>query len=212
MTKRALILAGLLASAAAARSVVLNAKPMAAPQRTIAGFPLSLGEWRSAGDVPFTGTIESVLGVDEYVNRVYRNAQGDELGLYVGYYRMQRQGAAIHSPLNCLPGAGWQPVSSERVSLGDAAGPLVNRVVVQKGEAQQLVYYWYQSSGRVIASEYWSKFYLVSDSIVRRRSDAALVRIVEPVTRIDTGHEPSAGQDRIFVALVASTVRSTIFQ
>ena len=115
MNARALIVAVLLLCAAGARQVVLGAKPMRTPGQTISTFPLVLGSWRSTGDVPFTGAIESILGVDEYVNRLYRDGKGDNLGLYVGYYRMQRQGAAIHSPLNCLPGAGWQPLSQEHV-------------------------------------------------------------------------------------------------
>jgi EpsI family protein len=185
---------------------------MTAPGRTIVGFPLTLGEWRSVGDFPFTGTIESVLGVDEYVNRVYQNTRGEQLALYVGYYRMQRQGAAIHSPLNCLPGAGWQPISAERVSLGDSASPRVNRVVIQKGESRQLVFYWYQSYDRIIASEYWSKFYLVSDSIIRRRSDAALVRVIAPVSGTDAGPNASTMEARTFASVAASTVRSSLFQ
>ncbi len=39
------------------------------------------------------------------------------VGLYVGYYASQRQGDTIHSPQNCLPGAGWQPVETRRRRL-----------------------------------------------------------------------------------------------
>ena len=144
MNARALIVAVLLLCAAGARQVVLGAKPMRTPGQTISTFPLVLGSWRSTGrrSLHWRDRIDSLLGVDEYVNRLYRDGKGDNLGLYVGYYRMQRQGAAIHSPLNCLPGAGWQPLSQEHVSLAGSSGPFVNKVVVQKGEFQQVVYYW----------------------------------------------------------------------
>jgi EpsI family protein len=212
MNARALTIAVLLLCASGARHVVLGAKPMRTPGQTISTFPLVLGSWRSTGDVPFTGAIESILGVDEYVNRVYQDRKGDNLGLYVGYYRMQRQGAAIHSPLNCLPGAGWQPLSQEHVSLAGSSGPFVNKVVVQKGEFQQVVYYWYQTSGRIVASEYWSKFYLVSDSITQRRSDAALVRVVVPIGPNAAQRDTSSAQGLAFASLVASSVRSLVFE
>ncbi len=212
MKARALLIAALLMCAAVARQVVLDAKPMWRSAQSLSTFPLALGSWRSTGDVPFTGAIESILGVDEYVNRVYVNATGDSVGLYVGYYQIQRQGAAIHSPLNCLPGAGWQPLSQDRTTLGDSSGPFVNRVVVQKGEVQQVVYYWYQSYGRIVASEYWSKFYLVSDSVTKRRSDAALVRVVVPIRPTAADHDTSSAPAIGFASLVASSVRSVLFQ
>ena len=67
----------------------------------------------------------------------------------------------------------------------------VNRYVIAKGSERELVFYWFQSHGRVIASEYSAKFYLVADSIRMNRSDGALVRVI---TRIEQGEsEESAG-------------------
>ncbi len=77
-------------------------------------------------------------------------------------------------PRNCLPGSGWQPISSEtgRVDVPVPGGSIhINQFVVSKGEEQSVVYYWYQSQSRVIADEFAAKFYLVSDSIRHHRSD-----------------------------------------
>ena len=52
---------------------------------------------------------------------------------------------------------------------------------MQKGLDKQLVLYWYQSHGRVVASEYWSKFYLVTDAVRMNRTDGAIVRVIAPV-------------------------------
>jgi EpsI family protein len=57
----------------------------------------------------------------------------------------------------------------------------VNQVLIQKGLEEQVVFYWYQDRGRVIASEYWAKAYLVWDAMTRNRTDGALVRIMIPV-------------------------------
>jgi EpsI family protein len=59
----------------------------------------------------------------------------------------------------------------------------VNRYVIAKGLDRKLVLYWYQAHGRVVASEYWAKFYLVADAIRMNRSDGALVRIITAVDR-----------------------------
>ena len=51
------------------------------------------------------------------------------------------------------------------------------RYVIEKGLEQQVVLYWYQSHGRVIANEYRSKIFMVYDAARLNRSDAALVRV-----------------------------------
>jgi EpsI family protein len=102
--------------------------------------------------------------------------------LYVGYYQSQRTGETIHSPKNCLPGSGWEPVRAGHLTIAMAAAPaiVVNEYLVEKGPAQYLVLYWYQAHGRVIASEYSGKVWLVFDGITRNRTDAALIRVLTP--------------------------------
>jgi EpsI family protein len=53
--------------------------------------------------------------------------------------------------------------------------------VIQKGLDRQLVLYWYQSHGRVVANEYWNKLYLLEDAVRLNRTDAALVRVIAPI-------------------------------
>jgi EpsI family protein len=124
--------------------------------------------------------------VDEYMNRLYSAPGRQPVGLYVGYYQSQREGDTMHSPLNCLPGAGWLPISQKRteIRVTDEHGPrtvLVNSFVIEKGLDRQVVLYWYQSHGRVVASEYWGKIYTVVDAVRLNRSDGALVRLVTPI-------------------------------
>ena len=42
--------------------------------------------------------------------------------------------------------------------------------------------YWYQSQDRVVASEYRGKVYSVVDAIRYNRTDAAIVRVIAPVS------------------------------
>jgi EpsI family protein len=72
------------------------------------------------------------------------------------------------------------------VQIPSEGGPInANRMVIQKALDKELVLYWYQSHGRTIASEYASKAYLVLDSIRQHRSDAALIRVITPMTAGD---------------------------
>jgi EpsI family protein len=67
-----------------------------------------------------------------------------------------------------------------------------NRYLIQNGNDRQLMVYWYQGRGRAVASEYWGKIYTVIDSIKRRRSDGAMVRIAVPVTDSEQSAEKIA--------------------
>jgi EpsI family protein len=149
-----------------------------APASDLSQLPLALEDWvgRSAPDLD--PEVIRVLGADDYLNRYY-TVDGDIAGLFVGYHRSQRFGSTIHSPLNCLPGAGWQPLSSMRLPFGE--GGTVNHVLIEKGEDRQVVIYWYQTATRVEGNEYWSKLHLVTDAFTSRRNDAALVRVIARV-------------------------------
>jgi EpsI family protein len=100
--------------------------------------------------------------------------------LYIAYFPSQRAGDTIHSPKNCLPGAGWIPAETSHIWIEPPDGKKieVNRILVTKGAERALVLYWYQAHGRVTPSEYGAKYYLVADAIRMNRSDGALVRII----------------------------------
>ena len=155
------------------------------PRTAFDAFPMNIGPWKAINDPPMEDDILKVLGVDDYLSRIYYKPDGVAVGLYMGFYASQRQGDTIHSPLNCLPGAGWEPVSQGRLRIANADGQgrdiTVNRYVVQKGLDRQLVLYWYQSHGRVVASEYTSKAYLIHDAVRMNRTDGSMVRVIAPI-------------------------------
>jgi len=154
-------------------------------RRPLKEFPVAIGEWRQHGsDQKFDAETERVLRADDYLSRNYQSSDGHNASLYVGYYASQRTGATYHSPLNCLPGSGWVMSDGGRLTISPAGGRSsfeVNRYVVQNGNARALMLYWYEGRGRAVASEYWGKIYTVIDSVRRRRSDGAMVRIMVPM-------------------------------
>jgi EpsI family protein len=186
-TARCLVLAVLMVIATAYLGHASRAEELP-PRTALAELPLVIEEWKGRIDPPLESRIIEVLGVDDYLLRTYATPNQPPLSLYIGYHDSQRQGDTIHSPLNCMPGAGWTPLEQSRIQVlvpASATGPErpieVNRVVIGKGLDRQLVLYWYQSHRRVVASEYWGKIYTVLDSVRYNRTDAAMVRVIVPM-------------------------------
>jgi EpsI family protein len=159
------------------------------PAMPMSEFPTKVGPWAMVIQWPLDKETIDLLGVTDYLNRGYWEPGMEKtlLGLYVGYFRSQRTGSTIHSPKNCLPGAGWNPTTAEvyQLHLDDGRKVPINLYTIRKGLDSEVVLYWYQSHGRIVASEYWGKFYLVYDALRLNRTDAALVRITVPVSNND---------------------------
>ena len=145
---------------------------------------MQIGEWRGIQEPPFDPDVLRVLGVSDYLTRAYFRPDKAGVGLYIGYWESQREGDTIHSPLNCLPGSGWEPVSKTTIEVPNGIGDeriAVNRYIVRKGLDSQVILYWYQSHGNVVASEYWSRLFLIRDAVRLNRSDGSIVRVIAPV-------------------------------
>lgn len=166
----------------------LHATEMSLPT-PLSAFPTVLDDWQGGDAGELAPEIVRTLGVDDYLNRVYRADGRSTVALYVAFYGSQHEGDAIHSPLNCLPGNGWQPISHGRARLITAGTPVVNRYVVQKRGSRQLVLYWFQGRGRIVASEYVNKLFLLADALRLGRTDGTLVRVMTPVHTDERGAE-----------------------
>ncbi len=157
-----------------------------------------------------------IAGMSDYVMRAFG---GDTLNysfsLYVGYYDRQVQGKTIHSPKNCLPGAGWQVMDARQIaspgaSANGTAGT-VNRVLLANEGVRALVYYWYQGRGRVESNEYKVKWDLLRDAALYGRTEEALVRIVVPVEMGEKGAMARADDAAVQAAdLVAQKVAAQV--
>jgi EpsI family protein len=151
---------------------------------------------RTGSDLQIDQETRDVLGAGDILSRVYiRDKHSAPVSLFIGYFPSQRTGQTIHSPKNCLPGAGWVFESSSTVDLMDAAGKphRVGEYIIANGEARQFVLYWYQAHGRSVASEYMAKIYMVLDAMRLNRTDGALVRVITPMA---PGEDPAAASAR----------------
>jgi EpsI family protein len=145
--------------------------------------------WNMVGEYPIEKEVQDVLQATDTLSRVYQDSTSPYgVSLFIAFFKSQRSGIAPHSPKNCLPGNGWVPERSEIVRVpvpGVPEGIEVNEYIVQKGETKNVVAYWYQSHGRVVASEYKAKAYVMADAITSNRTDTALVKVIAPVVNND---------------------------
>jgi EpsI family protein len=141
----------------------------------------------SSRDIPIGQDILDVLGKGDFLNRMYTSpagvTQAVPISLFIGYFPTQRTGQAIHSPQNCLPGAGWTFDSKNYTDLTAENGHVyhVGEYVISNNGDRQFVIYWYQSHGRSIANEYAAKFYMILDAVRMNRTDGAIVRVITPM-------------------------------
>lgn len=198
----------LLLGVMAVSSVPLHGRQDVAPLRqTFLDFPMTIGGWRGT-PMTMERMYVDTLRFNDYLLADYHGPAGVPVNLYVAYYRSQKAGQSAHSPKTCMPGGGWEMSDLSEVLVGDAATGRrfsVNRVVIQKGEARQVVFYWFKQRERIVTNEYLVKAWLFWDSLTRRRSDGALVRLVAPVM---PGEDDSAADRRLqhFAALVQPTM------
>jgi EpsI family protein len=182
MVRRAALVVALLVAARFYSAHLVSAE-VPVSREPLATLPLAVGEWSGHDAPPLADDVLTQLGVDDYLNREYVNPAGIPIGVYVGYYASQRQGDTIHSPQNCLPGAGWQPVETGVADLQLGSRSVrVNRFLIEKGLDRQVVFYWYHGRGRVVANEYRNKALLMFDAARLHRTNGGLVRVIAPIT------------------------------
>ncbi len=153
-------------------------------RKSLDSFPTALGTWQAREGALLELDTLNVLKAKEYLMRRDQDASGKSLWLFIAYWDSQRKGAQPHSPRNCLPGGGWEPLEASKIEipLPPPLAPItVNRFLIQKDRDQQVVFYWYQSQGKAIAGELAARVEMIKNSMVRHRTAGALVRVASPV-------------------------------
>jgi EpsI family protein len=149
------------------------AHPLDSIAREIQGFV-------GSDNPPLSAPTLHALQCSSYLSRNYvkRGAQAD---VFIAYYAQQRAGESMHSPKHCLPGSGWEIWDYGSTDI-QASGRsfTINKYSIQNGGERRMVLYWYQSKGRIIASEYVGKVLLARDALFQNSTAASIVRIIVP--------------------------------
>lgn len=167
-------------------------KAIIPPRPTFESWPLEIDEWSCPGKQSIEPAVLENLGATDYVICDYSKVDKGTVSFYVGYHATQirEEGGgsgenSIHPPAHCLPGSGWDIIDSRTVPLAFPGLPQADakakRLVIARGEARQLVYYWYQTQGRVVSEDWQKILYVGYDRAVHSRTDGALVRFTIPL-------------------------------
>ena len=180
-------------------------------RRPLSEFPKVIGDWRAINENKIDEGSMAVLQVDDYIMRTYTNGKGETIGLYIGYFEVQREGKGVHSPRQCLPGAGWNIIKHSEYQLAmKSHNPSVvpiNLHLMGKGDQRQLYLWWYCGRGRFYANEYMNKLYIIWDAMTKRRTDGSLVRVNMPViSNLDKTLETQIEFINIFVPILSEYI------
>ena len=185
----------------------MASNPFYPERKSFDTFPLELDEWACYEPQEISDEIKNNLGVTDYLSCRFSRPQ-DRVGVevYIGYHASQvrEEGGgssenAIHPPAHCLPGSGWDIIDNQTVPISALGMPQqdasVKRLVIAKGNARQLVYYWYQSRGRVISEDWQKIFYVGLDRALEGRTDGSLIRFTVPIIGNDDAAAEATFQD-----------------
>jgi exosortase D (VPLPA-CTERM-specific) len=156
---------------------------MVPSRQTFLDFPMEISGWRGTLMAMEKHYVDT-LRLDDYLLADFQKPTAGQVNFYVAYYQSQKKGQSAHSPKTCLPGGGWEmhSLTTTSVTWKETGKSFpVNRVVIQKGNDRQVVLYWFKQRDRLVTNEYLVKALLFWDSLTRRRSDGALIRLTAPL-------------------------------
>jgi EpsI family protein len=177
---------------------------------TLGELPMALAPWAGFTAPALPPEVLETLAADDYVRRYYARATAPALSMPgdsparqaspdapalqeavemdISYYAQPRVGANMHSPLNCLPGNGWQITEMDTVPLAGLDNVRVQALTVQRGQYRFAMAYWFQSRDRVVIGEASTRFHLLADALQRRPTDTGIVRVMAPVSDATSAH------------------------
>jgi EpsI family protein len=144
--------------------------------------PFRFGDWAGRDAPPLDPDVARVLAADQYVHRFYglrSTGFNQRVEMDVAYYQRPQTGAAMHSPLNCLPGNGWQVIESRTspVRAGERTWD-VRRLIVDRKGYRIAMAYWFQNRGGVVGNEFRQRVRLLTNGLQGRATDSTLVRVM----------------------------------
>jgi len=171
----------LLGLAVALRGNIGFDRPVSLRQE-LSHFPIDLGGWKGH-DLSIPAAQLAVLRASAVLAREYTRAADPPTMLYVAYFATQREGTAMHSPLHCIPGAGWEVEQQSvlPISLVALGSIRANKVIFANADDRMLVVYWYMEQGISERSELQGAFATLWHAIFEQRSDGCLIRVSAPV-------------------------------
>jgi len=174
--------------------------PAVKVQGGIESFPSVFSGWQGRPQI-VDPEIVLASGAEEAFNGVFRNDNGEEVALYLGY-----RGSAFlenenffHSPTVCLPSQGLE-VSKETTRQIDGVphfGKMtVTKMVVNSAGSSQLVYFWFQTKDKVTHDKDINRFHLALHAIGRNNTHDIFARQMTPIRSNENVEDAEKRMDR----------------
>jgi len=157
----------------------IEASPAFTPD--LSRVPLVLRGWQGVERGALDGDSLEMLDPDAYLLREYTRSDGYPVDLSVMFGHRK---STFHSPGFCLLGGGWNILRKSRrfLDLGDGGGEvLANEFLLQRGDEQRMVLYWYVSQGATTPSFMQFRYHLLRNRVLRRPTWGALIRVSAPI-------------------------------
>ncbi len=160
-------------------AISLRGEPVVV-RTNLENLPMEIAGYKGTEDF-FPDSVYKELNADRHVYRHYRNSDGKQVDLYIGYYGTAKGGRTGHNPYACLPGAGWGIIDSGQIILKTNNYPngiSVNYILARKGETYETVLHWYQSAGnKVLSTGIQQNIERFIGRVFYNRNDGAFVRV-----------------------------------
>ena len=181
-------------------------------QVNLKALPMKIENWQANEDLVIDKETQEDLKASQDLWRSYTNSNMQEIELFIAYFKDQKYGEQIHSPIHCLPAWGRKITNKETfdVPIPDSSfGHLkINKLIVSYEHYNEIVFYWFLTRSGVITSEYDLKFSLAKNALLRRPTDAALVQINLPFTSQDRSEK--LGIAAKFIAEILPAVKQSL--
>jgi exosortase A len=172
--------------------------------------PPPAGGWQSVAGRLTTWTPHFINPAAQ-INQVYAE-DGTRVGLYIGYYRSQRQGAKLITAQNTLVHSDnreWRSVTETR------RNSVASREQISFAEAQLrskstslLIWRWYWVDGQYAANPFWVKLLQAKSQLLGRGDDGAVIIVY---TELDADSKAAVGRLQDFVkAMLPAIGRSLV--
>jgi exosortase D (VPLPA-CTERM-specific) len=168
-------------------------------------FPLQVGPWQGRF-TPVDPEMVKLTQSHAHLSADFTNPEQGPVSVWIAYYETQKKaGGFVHSPKGCLIASGWRFLDSGFYEIGP--GRRVNYLLAEQMGTRLVVFYWYMQRGRWLTSEYWNKFYMGYDGLLKRRTDGAMVRLIAPA-----GDDVPGAQKRLaeFARMLAPVLQNYI--
>jgi EpsI family protein len=122
-------------------------------------------------------------GATDELSRLYINEEGVEVLLYVGYFDYQSQTQKLISYRTDFLFANSTPF---KVDFGNYK---LNEVNIYRKNGNSIVLYWFDVNGRKTNNRYLAKAYLMWDSMIKRKSNSAIIMLRTNTTNKENFHK-----------------------